>query len=105
MDWTVIIAAAIGGGLLTQIFNYFATGRVDKMTKIQGVYEKTLDDVTERHDKEIIQRDKKISELEGQLQIRDALLDEQRQRQGELLVTIEDMKNTVIKVGDDVNKI
>jgi hypothetical protein len=105
MDWTIIVAAAVGGGLLTKLFDYFTTGRVDKMTKVQAMYEKTLDDVTDRHDKEILQKDKKISELEGRIKTQDALLEQARQSQGEMLVKMDEMQGRLNKVGDDVNQI
>jgi hypothetical protein len=105
MDWTVIVAAAVGGGLIKAIFDYVTTGRVDRVAKIQTVYEKTLDDMTDRHDKENLEREKKIATLQGELKIRDALLEQARQTQGEMMVTIEDMKTKLDKVGDDVTKI
>ena len=105
VDWTVIVAAFLGGGLLTKVFDYFTTGRIDKTTKIQAVYEKTLDDMTERHDRENLDKDKKIATLQGELQIKDALLEQARQTQGELLVKMEDMQAQLSKVDDNVNKI
>lgn len=105
IDWTVIVAAAIGGGLLKAVFDYVATGRVDKVTKIQTVYEKTLDDVTERNDKEKLQSENKILELEKERDLLKARLDESRQKQGEMLVAMEEMKSKLNKVGDDVTQI
>lgn len=112
IDWTVIITAFLGGGLLTAVFNYFSTKRnvdrsslVNDTAKIQEVYEKTLDDMTNRHDKERLEKDKKILELQEEIRIRNARLDEARQRQGEMLVAMEGMKDKLSKVDDNVNKI
>jgi len=104
MDWTTIIVSVFGGGLLVKLFDYFTTGRVDKVTKIQTVYEKTLDDVTERNDKEKLQRENKILELEKERDLLNARLEESRKTQAEMLVTIDDLKNRVNKIGDDVNR-
>lgn len=108
MDWTVIVAAAIGGGLLTKVFDYLTTrqaARIDKDTKIQSLYEKTLDDMADRHDKEKMDWEKREMTYKKDIEIKEAQLEQGRQLQGEMLITIEDMKRTVNKVGADVQQI
>lgn len=98
--WIALVIGLVP--LLVSVFSYFANKRnadrsslVDNTAKIQEVYEKTLDDLTKRNEK-------RIKELENEVALRDAKLEQARQTQGELLVTIEDMKKTVNKVGEDV---
>lgn len=119
-EWVVpVVIAVISSGAFFTFVTYLLNKRnldreskvkeqssiVADTEKIREMYAKSIDDMEAKHIKGNLEKDNRILELEKENNLQKALLEQSRQITGELLITIEDMKKTVNRVGEDVTKI
>lgn len=119
-DWFVpVLLTFLGSTGVGTVIGYWAQKRnIDMKAKseqqtsivsdtenIREMYRGTLEDMEKKHTRDELEWEKERAKLKEDLRLKDALLEKDRQQLGEMLVTIDDLKKTVNRVGDDVTRV